>query len=87
MMSNPDRPVMLDHQYGPSAPLLEAMTHLEAMHQHQLLQAAQQSASQAVHIARLHQDLDAARSEIDRLTGLLRAAGAYLHDGPENETP
>jgi ABC-type hemin transport system ATPase subunit len=86
-MPNPDRPVMLDHQYGPRAPLLEAMTHLEAMHEHQLLQAAQQSAAQAVKIARLHQDLDRARSEIDRLTVLLRAAGAYLHDGPEDEMP
>jgi hypothetical protein len=80
-----ESPVMLD-QYGPRASL-DATTHLEAMHAHQLAQTAQQIKAQAMQIARLHQDLATARSEIDRLTVLLTASGAYLHDGPENETP
>lgn len=79
------RPVMLD-QYGPQVPA-EHVSHLEAMHAHQLAQGARQIEAQAMQIARLHQDLAVARSEIDRLTVLLRAAGAYLHDGPELETP
>jgi ABC-type hemin transport system ATPase subunit len=63
-----------------------SIAHLEARHQHQLAQYARQLAGQAMTIARLHQDLDAARSEIDRLTVRLRAAGAQLYDGPEHET-
>lgn len=82
---DPTRPVMLD-QYGPRVPT-ESLLHLEAMHAHQLAQGARQIEAQAMQIARLHQDLAVARSEIDRLTVLLRAAGAYLHDGPELETP
>lgn len=84
-MISTDRPVMLD-QYGPRGPL-EATTHLEAMHAHELAQRAHEIARQAQIIARLQQDLDCARSQIDRLTGLLREAGAQLHDGPELETP
>lgn len=79
------RPVMLD-QCGPHVPA-ERVSHLEAMHAHQLTQSAHQIEAQARQISRLHQDLATARSEIDRLTVLLRAAGAQLHDGPELETP
>jgi len=80
-----DRPVMLD-QYGPRAPL-EATAHLEAKHAHAVAQYARQVEAQAMHIARLHQDLVDARHEIARLTGLMMEAGAQLHDGPEHETP
>jgi len=80
-----DRPVMLTDQYGPRAPL-ESTTRMEAMHAHDLAQRAHEIARQSQIIARLQQDLDRACSEIDRLTVLLRAAGAYLHDGPELET-
>jgi phage shock protein A len=73
-------------QYGPRAPL-EALTHLEAKHSHAVAQYARQVEALTRQIARLHQDLADARSEIDRLTVLLRAAGAQLHDGPELETP
>jgi ABC-type hemin transport system ATPase subunit len=83
-MSAADRPVMLSGWHAAEA---ASISHLEAMHQHQLAQYARQVEAQAVQIARLHQDLDVARSEIDRLTVLLRAAGAQLHDGPELETP
>jgi hypothetical protein len=76
---------MLD-QCGPRAPL-EATTRMEAVHAHELAQRAHEIARQAQIIARLQQDLDCARSQIDRLTVLLCAAGAQLHDGPELETP
>lgn len=81
----PDRPVVLD-QYGPRVPA-DQLSHLEARHAHELAQRAHEIARQAQVIARLQQDLDRACSQIDRLTILLRAAGAQLHDGPELETP
>jgi hypothetical protein len=64
-----------------------SISHLEAMHQHQLAQYARQVEAQATQIARLHQDLDRARSDIDRLTVLIQAAGAQLHYDPKDETP
>jgi hypothetical protein len=79
-----DRPVMLAGWHAADG---ASIAHIESMHQHAVAQYARQVEAQAMQIARLHQDLASARSEIDRLTGLLRAAGAYLHDGPENETP
>lgn len=63
------------------------LAHLEALHTQQVAQYARQVQAQAMQIARLHQDLATARSEIDRLTSLLHAAGAQLYDGPELETP
>jgi hypothetical protein len=57
------------------------------MHSHQLAQYAHQVEALTMQLARTHQDLAAARSEIDRLMVLLRAAGAQLHDGPELEMP
>lgn len=79
------RPVMLD-RYWAQVPA-EHVSHMEAMHAHQLAQSARQIEAQARQIARLYQDLAVARSEIDRMTVRLRAAGAMLHDGPELETP
>ena len=64
-----------------------SIAHLEAMHAHAAAQYARQVEALTVQIARLHQDLAAARSEVDRLTVLLHAAGAQWHDGPEHETP
>jgi len=65
----------------------EAVSHLNAMHAHAVAQYARQVEALTMQLARAHQDLTVARSEIDRLTVLLRAAGAQLHDGPELETP
>jgi hypothetical protein len=84
-MISTDRPVMLTEQYGQRA-ALEATTHLEATHAHQLAQAARQVEAQAREIARLRQDLASARDEIARLTKLVGKVGSYLHDGPEDET-
>ena len=55
------------------------------MHAHEMTQYAHQVEAQAMQIARLRQDLEAARLEIERLVGMLRKVGAYLHDGPELE--
>ena len=83
-MSTADRPVMLAGWHAAEG---ASIAHLEAMHQHQLAQYARQVEALTMQLARTHQDLATARSEVDRLTVLLRAAGAQLHDGPENETP
>ena len=79
-----DRPVMLAGWHAAEG---ASIAHLEALHQYAVAQYARQAQMQAMQIARLHQDLASARSEIDRLTVLLRAAGAQLHDGPELEMP
>ena len=79
-----DRPVMLAGWHAAEG---ASIAHLEATHQHAVAQYARQVEALTMQIARLHQDLASARSEIDRLTVLLRASGAYLHDGPELETP
>ena len=79
-----DRPVMLAGWHAAEG---ASIARLEAMHAHELTQRAHDIARQAQIIARMQQDLDLASSEIDRLTVLLSAAGAQLHDGPELETP
>ena len=85
-MLSTDRPVMLTDQYGPRS-YLEAISHLEAMHAHQLAQSAQKMKDQAWQIARLRQDLASARDEIARLKGMAVKGGAYLHNSPQDETP
>ncbi len=79
-----DRPVMLQGWHAAEA---ASLARLEANHQYALRQHAQHAEAQAVQIARLHEDLFAARSKIAYLTTLLTAAGAYCHDEAEMETP
>lgn len=63
------------------------LAHLEAMHSQQVAQYAHQLQALSMQLARLHQDLAAEKTKVDRLTSLLHEVGAQLHDGPELETP
>jgi hypothetical protein len=62
------------------------IAHLEALHSQQVAQYAHQLQALTMQLARLHQDLATEKAKVDRLTALLRAAGAYLHDSPQDET-
>lgn len=63
------------------------LARLEAIHSQQVAQYAHQLQALTMQLARLHQDLAAEKAKVDRLTSLLHEAGAWLHDGPELETP
>ena len=83
-MIDAGRPVMLSGWHAADG---ASIAHLESMHQHALAQYARQVEALTVQLARTHDDLASARTEIARLKAALRAAGSYLHDGPELEMP
>jgi hypothetical protein len=63
------------------------LAHLEATQAHAVAQYAHQVEALTMKLARMHDDLAAARTEIARLKAALQAAGGYTFDGPEDETP